>query len=84
MALQRNSGDKPRFVWASKSNDSGMHWSSVRATDVANPNSAVTGLRLDASTLLMIGNDRAEERDRLSLLRSMDNGDSHCHSNNHA
>lgn len=73
ISLMRNCGDQPRFVWRSESLDGGLSWSPVQATDLPNPNSALTAL-VYGDAILAVANDSHEERNRLSLLRSRDDG----------
>lgn len=75
VALMRHAedGGAPR-AWRSATADGGRTWSAVEATDLANPNSALSALRLDDGRLLAVANDTEDERLRLSLLVSADEG----------
>ncbi|NMG73591.1 hypothetical protein GPA25_02345 [Aromatoleum diolicum] len=75
VALQRFAGEtKPPRAWRSETRDGGRSWSPVEATDLANPNSALAALALDDGRLIAVANDTEDERLRLSLLASEDDG----------
>ena len=74
VALMRDASyDQPR-VWRSETADAGRHWHTPEATDLPNPNSALSALRLDDGRMLAVANDTEDERLRLSLLVSGDRG----------
>ncbi|WP_168224904.1 exo-alpha-sialidase [Azoarcus sp. DD4] len=75
VALMRYGGEQAPFrAWRSETADGGRSWSAVEATDLANPNSALAALRLEDGRLLAVANDTDDERLRLSLLVSADEG----------
>ncbi len=55
--------------------NAGNVWEPVRKTDIPNPNSAVTGIRIDDGSILAVVNDLDVYRHRLSLYRSTDEGE---------
>jgi predicted neuraminidase len=74
IALMRDASGNPPRVWRSETTNAGRDWSVPQATDLPNPNSALSALRLDDGRLLAIANDTEDERLRLSLLVSDDRG----------
>ncbi len=76
VALQRFAGDDeaPPRVWRNETSDGGRSWTPVAATDLPNPNSALAALALEDGRLLAVANDTEDERLRLSLLVSEDEG----------
>ncbi|MDR1228573.1 MAG: exo-alpha-sialidase [Azoarcus sp.] len=75
VALMRDGDDlPPHRVWRTETTDAGQHWSALTQTDLPNPNSALSALRLEDGKLLAVANDVENERFRLSLLMSADDG----------
>lgn len=75
VALQRFAGETtPPRAWRSETRDAGRSWSPVEASGLANPNSALAALALDDGRLIAVANDTEDERLRLSLLASEDDG----------
>jgi predicted neuraminidase len=75
IALMRDGdGRPPHRVWRTETEDAGRSWSPLVSTDLPNPNSALTALRLEDGRLLAVANDTEDERLRLSLLSSVDDG----------
>jgi predicted neuraminidase len=74
IALMRDASENPPRVWRSETSNAGRNWSEPEPTDLHNPNSALTALRLDDGRLLAVANDTEDERFRLSLLVSEDRG----------
>jgi predicted neuraminidase len=74
IALMRDGSGKPPRAWRSETADAGRTWSVPESTDLPNPNSALTAVRLDDGRLLAMANDVEDERLRLSLLVSEDRG----------
>jgi predicted neuraminidase len=74
IALMRDGSDHLLRAWRSETTDAGRHWSAPEPTDLPNPNSALTAVRLDDGRLLAVANDVEDERLRLSLLVSEDRG----------
>jgi len=74
IALSRYAGKGPRRVVAVRTEDGGLHWSDAESLTLANPNSALTAVRLDDGALLAVANDLEHERDRLSMILSEDEG----------
>lgn len=56
--------------------DGGKSWAPVVASEVPNPNASVTGLRLDDGGMLLVLNNQHDKRNNLSLLYSLDEGES--------
>lgn len=75
VAMLRYAGDDtPPRALRTETRDGGETWTPVEATDLANPNSALAGVVLDDGRLLAVANDTEDERLRLSLLVSDDDG----------
>jgi predicted neuraminidase len=75
VSLLRDGDDlPPHRVWRTETTDAGQHWSPLTQTDLPNPNSALSALRLKDGGLLAVANDVENERFRLSLLLSTDDG----------
>ncbi|NMF89520.1 sialidase family protein [Aromatoleum petrolei] len=75
VVLQRFAGEsRPPRAWRSATRDGGRTWSPVEASDLANPNSALAALALEDGRLIAVANDTEDERLRLSLLVSEDDG----------
>lgn len=75
VVLQRFAGEtKPPRAWRSETRDGGRTWSAVEASDLANPNSALAALALEDGRLIAVANDTEDERLRLTLLVSEDDG----------
>jgi len=73
-ALMRDGAESPPRAWRSKTTDGGRSWSTPQLTALPNPNSALAALRLDDGRLIAVANDTEDERLRLSLLASDDDG----------
>ena len=82
VSLMRDGAEQPRRVWLTETTDAGRHWSALTRTDLPNPNSALSALRLEDGKLLAVANDVEDDREdnvaddrfRLSLLLSIDGG----------
>lgn len=74
VALMRDANENPPRAWRSQTQDGGQRWSTPESTDLANPNSALAALRLDDGRMIAVANDVEDERLRLSLLVSDDEG----------
>jgi predicted neuraminidase len=75
VSLMRDGDDlPPNRVWRTETTDAGQHWSPPAQTDLPNPNSAISALRLEDGRLLAVANDVEDDRFRLSLLVSADDG----------
>jgi predicted neuraminidase len=74
IALMRDADSHPPRVWRSETRNAGRDWSVPESTDLHNPNSALTAVRLDDGRLLAVANNVEDERLRLSLLVSEDRG----------
>jgi predicted neuraminidase len=74
IVLMRDASGNPPRVWRSETSNAGRDWSEPESTDLPNPNSALTAVRLDDGRLLAVANDTEDERLRLSLLVSEDRG----------
>jgi predicted neuraminidase len=75
-SYMRYAGDEaPYRVLTQSTTDGGKSWSRPEKISILNPNSALAGLR-DESRILLVLNNTEDERDRLSLEISDDNGQS--------
>jgi predicted neuraminidase len=75
VALLRDGDDlPPHRAWRTETTDAGRHWSPLAQTGLPNPNSALAALRIEDGRLLAVANDVEDERLRLSLLVSVDDG----------
>ena len=75
-SYMRYAGDEaPYRVLTQSTTDGGKSWSRPEKISILNPNSALAGLR-DKSRMLLVLNNTEDERDRLSLEISNDNGQS--------
>ncbi|MDR2688620.1 MAG: exo-alpha-sialidase [Azoarcus sp.] len=61
-------------AWRGETEDGGLHWRTPQETTLANPNSALAAFRLGDGRLLAVANDTEDQRLRLSLLVSEDEG----------
>lgn len=75
VAALRDSGPGPNQIQWSETRDGGLSWTHKSARDIPNPNSAAAMIGLRDGTLLMACNPIPGNRNRLSLLRSTDQGD---------
>ena len=73
LAMTRDSGP-PHRIYSAYSSDSGGRWQPATATAIPNPDSAFALLRLADGTLLLACNPLEANRNRLALLRSLDEG----------
>lgn len=75
---QSRSGNQPRLIPSSQSNDAGYTWEVGPDLSLPNPNAAIGGLTLTTGDRLLVLNDLAHGRYRLvmamSRLESIDNG----------
>ncbi len=72
----RYAGDPPNRILAQYSDNAGLSWPEPFKTDLPNPNAAITGISINGGRrLLMVFNDHPEERDKLSLAVSDDQGE---------
>ncbi|MDR1228607.1 MAG: exo-alpha-sialidase, partial [Azoarcus sp.] len=75
VSLMRDGDDLPPYrVLRTETTDAGRHWSPPESTDLPNPNSALSALRLEDGSLLAVANDVEQGRSRFSLLASADDG----------
>lgn len=72
--LMRYAGPPPNRILEFATNDGGAHWSAPVRSELPNPNSAVSMLRLGGDELLVAFNNSEEERDNLTLAISADRG----------
>ncbi len=73
----RNATDAPdSTLFETWTTDAGENWAPVVRNDLPNPNAAITGLRLDDGGLLLVINNQHDKRNNLSLMHSVDDGDS--------
>jgi len=66
----------PRRVILANSTDGGNNWNDLGKTALPNPNSALSGVRLDTGEYLLVLNDMENDRNRLGLFATGDNGKS--------
>ena len=77
LSLLRYAGDPPHRILAQHSANAGLSWPEPFKTDMPNPNAAITGISINGGKrLLMVFNDHPEERDKLSLAVSDNQGES--------
>lgn len=74
VALMRDATESPPRAWRSATQDGGRSWSTPQSTDLPNPNSALAAVRLEDGRLIAVANDTEDQRLRLSLLVSADEG----------
>ncbi len=74
VALLRDAGSGRHRVIRSETRDSGSTWSAAEATDLPNPDSAVTAWRLSHGRILLVANPIEKDRNKLSLAVSADQG----------
>ena len=74
LVMMRRSGNSPKRVIATTSEDAGKHWSVPAKTTLANPDAAISGAVLSDGKILLALNNIEEGRDALSLVVSSDGG----------
>lgn len=74
VAYMRREGPPPPRVQVSLSTDEGESWSLAEACDLPNPNSSLEVIALHDGRWVMVYNDTEEDRDRLALSLSEDEG----------
>ena len=74
LVLMRYSGASPKRVIATSTDDAGQHWNLPSKTALANPDAAISGVRLPDGRILVALNNTEEGRDALSLAVSADEG----------
>jgi predicted neuraminidase len=74
LVLMRRSGNSPKRVIMTETNDAGQHWSVPTKNTLANPDAAISGVALPEGLILVVLNDIDEGRDALSLVVSADGG----------
>ena len=65
---------KTKRIFISRSGDAGLSWSKPEATNLPNPDSGISGIRLPEGRLLVTFNDAKWGRSNLSLALSNDEG----------
>lgn len=75
VAALRDSGPGPNQIQWSETRDAGQTWVQKSARSIPNPNSAAAMIGLRDGSLLMACNPIPGNRNQLSLLRSMDQGE---------
>ena len=73
VAFLRDNG-KPKQIRVSESTDGGITWSRAVSTDLPNPGSSVSVLRLASGNWLLVCNDLKKGRHRLTAFLSEDEG----------
>jgi predicted neuraminidase len=74
LVLMRRSGNSPKRVISTMTDDAGQHWSAPRPTALANPDAAISGVVLTDGKMLVVLNNIEDGRDALSLVVSADRG----------
>ena len=74
VSLLRYAGKAERRIQYAHSNNAGSSWTAMAATNLANPNAAVSARCVDNKTLLMAFNNTIRGRHDLSLAISTDRG----------
>ena len=72
--LLRNAGQAPRHVLRATTDDAGKSWTAPVDIDMPNPDSAIDALALDGNRMLAVLNDGAQNRERLTLALSDNQG----------
>jgi predicted neuraminidase len=74
LVLMRRSGNSPKRVISTRTDDAGQHWSTPIPTTLANPDAAISGVVLPDGKMLVVLNNIEDGRDALSLVVSADGG----------
>jgi predicted neuraminidase len=74
VALMRDNGDEPGNIKMSISGNGGLDWTPAEKISIPNPGSSVEMLKLKDGRLILVCNDLAEGRYKLSLYMSADDG----------
>jgi len=74
LVLMRRSGNSPKRVISTATDDAGQHWSVPAKTALANPDAAISGVVLPDGRMLVVLNNTEDGRDALSLVVSADSG----------
>jgi predicted neuraminidase/predicted glycoside hydrolase/deacetylase ChbG (UPF0249 family) len=74
VAFMRDNGDSPQRIIVSTSKDNGYTWSVSKKTDIPNSGSSVEAIALNDGHWLLVCNDLEEDRNRLAVLLSDDEG----------
>ncbi len=74
LVLMRRSGNSPKRVISTSTNDAGQHWSMPIPTTLDNPDAAISGVVLPDGRMLVVLNNIDDLRDELSLVVSADGG----------
>jgi len=74
-AFMRDNGDSPQRIIVSTSKDNGYSWSVSKKTDLPNPGSSVQVIALNDGHWLLVCNDLEEDRNRLAVSLSDDEGE---------
>ncbi len=74
LVLMRRSGNSPKRVISTATDDGGQHWSAPRPTALDNPDAAISGAVLPDGKMLVVLNNIEDGRDALSLAVSADGG----------
>jgi predicted neuraminidase len=74
LALMRDNGDEPGHIKMSSSQNGGSDWTPAEKTTIPNPGSSVEMLKLRDGRIILVCNDLAEGRYKLSLYVSTDEG----------
>lgn len=74
LVLMRRSGNSPKRVIATSTDDAGRHWSTPVPTTLANPDAAISGVVLPDGRILVVLNNIEDGREALSLVVSTDGG----------
>jgi predicted neuraminidase len=75
VALMRYAGSAPKRAMLSRTETGGQYWPVPHKTTQANPNSALSAVRLEDGSILAVMNDLDDGRHRMGLLRSVDDGE---------
>jgi predicted neuraminidase len=74
LVLMRRSGNSPKRVIATATDDAGQHWSTPTPTTLDNPDAAISGVVLPDGRMLVVLNNIEDGRAALSLVVSEDGG----------
>lgn len=74
VAFFRDSGDAPKRIQYAESVDEGINWTITRDIDIPNPSSSMEVITLADGRWILIGNDLEDDRYRLGVFLSNDEG----------
>lgn len=76
LALHRQRGTAQRKIMSNRTSSGGLHWSTIQAIDLPNPDASVAALKAHDGKYILAFNNRKNDRKNLSLAVSTDKGNS--------